>query len=312
MAKQKIIPSLWFDYGKVEEAAKFYASVFDNSKVGSVTRASKAGYEITGIPAGDPVTVEFKIEGHTFVGINGGPAFKPNPSISFLVSYKNAEDVDRIWAKLAPGGSPLMDIGRYPHSERYGWIQDKYGFSWQVMALGNQPITQKVIPTLMFTGPLTGQAETAINYYAGIFNDAKVGDIMRYGKGQEPDKPGTVQYSRVILEGQELAAMDSAQPHDFTFNEAVSLMVECSTQKEIDYYWDHLTSGGQESVCGWLKDKFGVSWQVTPEILEKMLRDNDPAKVERVTEAFLKMKKLDINELQRAFKGTAEKMKTAA
>ena len=98
--------------------------------------------------------------------------------------------------------------------------------------------------------------------------------------------------------------MDSAHEHDFTFNEAISFMVECKTQEEIDYYWEKLTAdGGQESMCGWLKDKFGVSWQVSPTVLGEMLRDPDKEKAERVTNAFLKMKKFDIGELKKAYEG---------
>ncbi|MDO8578286.1 MAG: VOC family protein [Dehalococcoidales bacterium] len=134
-------------------------------RVGSITRAGNVGYDITGIRAGEVVTVELEIEGHKFIGINGGPQFKFNPSISFLVACETKNEVDQIWDKLAAGGKPLMDIGKYPHSERYGWIQDKYGVSWQIIAMGDVPAPQKVIPTLMFVGPQLGKAETAVNFY---------------------------------------------------------------------------------------------------------------------------------------------------
>lgn len=303
MPKQKIIPNLWFDHGQMEDAAMFYLSVFDNAKVGSVTRAGNVGYDITGIAAGEAVTVELDIEGHKFIGINGGPLFKFNPSISFLVACKTRDEVDRIWEKLAVGGEAMMDIGEYPHSERYGWIQDKYGVSWQIMAMGDRPIRQKVVPTLMFVGPQAGKAETAVSFYISIFHHAKAGDFMRYANGEEPDREGTIKHADFSLEGQEFAAMDSGRPHNFTFNEAVSLQVICTDQKEVDYYWERLTAGGEEGVCGWLKDRFGVSWQVTPDILGKLLGDRDPAKVERVTAAFLKMKKLDIAALKSAAGG---------
>jgi len=156
----------------------------------------------------------------------------------------------------------------------------------------------------MFVGEQCGKAEAAINFYTSVFNNAKIGDIDRYGKGEEPDKEGTIKHAAFTLENQEFAAMDSALKHDFTFNEAISFMVECKTQEEIDYYWEKLSAyGGQEGVCGWLKDKFGVSWQVTPTGLDEMLRDPDKEKVERVTNAFLKMKKFDIRELKKAYEG---------
>ena len=204
--------------------------------------------------------------------------------------------------KLAEGGTALMELGEYPFSERYGWTQDRYGLSWQVMAMGGRPIRQKITPTLMFVGEQCGKAEEAIRLYASIFKNAGVGDFLRYGKGEEPDREGTIKHAGFRLEGQEFAAMDSAYPHAFSFSEAISFAVTCPDQAEIDYYWTKLTAdGGQESMCGWLKDKFGVSWQVAPLVLNDMLRYPDPKKVERVTRAFLSMKKFDVAALERAF-----------
>jgi predicted 3-demethylubiquinone-9 3-methyltransferase (glyoxalase superfamily) len=301
--KQKITPNLWFDR-QAEEAENFYTSSFKNCKVGQVIRATKAGYEIHGLPEGAVMTVEFIIEGQQFIAINGGPLFKFTPSVSFLVACETKSEVGALWEKLSAGGTALMELGEYPFSEKYGWTQDKYGLSWQVMHMGDRKIKQKITPTLMFVGEQGGKAETAIRLYTSVFNRAKIGDILRYGKGEEPDKEGTIKHAAFTLEGQEFAAMDSARVHDFAFNEAISFMVHCTTQEEIDYYWEKLTAdGGQESMCGWLKDKFGVSWQVVPEGLDEMLRDPDKAKVERVTNAFLKMRKFDIAELKKASKG---------
>jgi len=302
--KRRIIPNLWFDR-QAEEAAKFYTSVFKNSKVGEPIHASKAGFEIHGLPEGTIMTIEFELEGQRFVAINGGPLFKFNPSVSFLVACQTKEEVDALWEKLAAGGgAALMELGEYPFSERYGWTQDKYGLSWQVMAMGDRKINQRIIPTLMFVGKQCGNAEAAIHLYTSAFGNSGIGDILRYGKGEGPDREGTIKHAAFTLEGQEFAAMDSAYPHEFTFNEAVSLMKVCETQQEIDHYWKKLTAdGGQESMCGWLKDKFGVSWQVAPAVLHEMLRDPDKKKVERVTNAFLKMRKFDIGELRKAYRG---------
>jgi predicted 3-demethylubiquinone-9 3-methyltransferase (glyoxalase superfamily) len=302
--KQKIIPNLWFDR-QAEEAAQLYISIFKNSKLGYLTRATKAGFEIHGLPEGTVMTVEFELAGQAFVGINGGPLFKFNPSISFLVPCKTKEEVDKLHDKLSEGGpGPLMELGEYPFSARYAWTQDKYGLSWQLMFSGDREIKQKIIPTLMYVGIQAGKAEEAIRLYTSVFRDSGMGEILRYGAGEGPDKPGTVKHAAFTLEGQEFAAMDSAGPHQFTFNEAVSLMRSCATQAEIDAFWGKLTAdGGHEGPCGWLKDKFGVSWQIAPAILQDMLRDRDTRKVERVTDAFLKMKKFDIEALKRAFRG---------
>jgi predicted 3-demethylubiquinone-9 3-methyltransferase (glyoxalase superfamily) len=168
----------------------------------------------------------------------------------------------------------------------------------------NFEINQKITPTLMFTGEQWSKAEEAINLYTTMFHNTKIGDILRYSKGEDPDKEGTIKHAAFTLENQEFAAMDSARMHNISFNEAISLMIECKTQKEVDYYWDKfISNGGQEGVCGWLKDKYGVSWQVTPTILGEMLKDPDKAKTARVTNAFLKMKKLNIKELKKAYEG---------
>ena len=300
----KIIPNLWFDR-QAEEAARLYTSLFKDSKVGTVTRATKAGFDIHGLPEGTVMTVEFELAGQAFVGINGGPLFKFNPAISFLVACKTKEEVDGFWERLSAGGpGPLMELGEYPFSPWYGWTQDRYGLSWQIMHAGDRPITQKIIPTLMYVGAQAGRAEEAVRLYASIFGHSGIGEVMRYGPGEDPDKPGTIKHVSFTLEGQEFAAMDSAYPHAFAFNEAISLMRACDTQAEIDAFWDKLTAnGGQESMCGWLKDKFGVSWQIAPAVLQDMLHDRDTKRVERVTDAFLKMKKFDIEALNQTFRG---------
>ncbi len=300
---QKITPNLWFDR-QAEEAAKFYTSIFKNSRIGRIIRASKAGFETHGLPEGTVMTIEFEIERQKFSAINGGPLFKFTPAVSFLVACNTKEEVDALWEELSEDGKALMELGEYPFSEKYGWVQDRYGLSWQVMFEGDFKMMQKITPMLMFVGEQCGKAEAAVKFYTSVFNNAEIGSILRYGKGEEPDREGTIKYAAFILENQGFAAMDSAHEHDFTFNEAVSFMVECGTQEEIDNYWEKLTAdGGQESMCGWLKDKFGVSWQVSPTVLGEMLQDHDKEKVERVTNAFLRMKKFDIGELKKAYKG---------
>jgi predicted 3-demethylubiquinone-9 3-methyltransferase (glyoxalase superfamily) len=171
--------------------------------------------------------------------------------------------------------------------------------------MGGHKIKQKITPTLMFVDKQCGKAEEAINFYATVFHKAKVGDILRYSKGEEPDKEGTIKHAAFELEGLEFAAMDSARVHNFAFNEAISLIVHCENQEEIDYYWGKLSADPKAEQCGWLKDKYGVSWQIVPTVMDEMLKDKDKEKLERVTEAFLKMKKFDIKVLMKAYKGEA-------
>ena len=290
---QKITPHLWFD-NNAGEAARFYTSIFKNSKIKNMTTLHNT-------PSGTVEIYTVQLLGQEFTLISAGPYFKFTPAVSFFVGYSTKEEVDALWKNLLEGGSALMELGEYPFSEKYGWVQDRYGVSWQVMYMGDLNIKQKITPTLMFVGKQSGKAEEAINFYTSVFKDGQIGGILRYGKGEEPDREGTVKHAEFTLEGQEFAAMDSAHGHNFSFNEAISFMVHCDTQDEIDYYWDKLSADPMAEQCGWLKDKFDLSWQIVPTLMDEMLRDNDEKRVARVTEAFLKMKKLEIEELKKAY-----------
>jgi predicted 3-demethylubiquinone-9 3-methyltransferase (glyoxalase superfamily) len=292
---RKITTHLWFDK-EAKEAAELYVSVFKDAKI-----SSKAKLHDT--PSGTVDLVTIELRGQEFTLLSAGPLFKFTPAVSFLVACKTKEEVEALWGALSKGGSALMDLGKYPFSEKYGWVQDRYGLSWQLMFAGGREIKQQITPTLMFVGQQCGKAEEAVNSYASVFRNAKVGDVLRYGKGEEPDKEGTVKHVAFALEGQEFAAMDSARSHDFTFNEAISFMVHCDTQREIDHYWGKLSAVPEAEQCGWLKDKYGLSWQIVPTAMDEMLKDKDRKRTARVTEAFLKMKKFDIAKLKEAYEG---------
>ena len=225
----------------------------------------------------------------------------------FQVKCQTKAEVDAIWEKLSEGGTILMELDEYPFSERYGWLQDKYGLSWQIIFVGESEIKQKITPMLMFVGDVCGKAEEAVNFYTSIFPNGRADILARYGKGEEPDQEGTVKYATLTLEDQEFGAMDSAHAHRFTFNEAISFRVCCNTQKEIDYYWERLSAVPESEQCGWLKDKYGVSWQIVPTVIDEMMKNKDEKKIARITEAFLKMKKFDIAELKRAYKETGQR-----
>jgi predicted 3-demethylubiquinone-9 3-methyltransferase (glyoxalase superfamily) len=293
---QKIVPHLWFDT-QAREAADFYVSVFPDSAVTSAT-------VLRNTPSGDCDVVAFDLMGYSFLSISAGPLFRINPSVSFFVLCRTPDEVDRLWARLSEGGKALMDLGEYPFSKRYGWTADRFGVTWQVsLDDGHYAFRHRITPTLMYVGNVAGRAEEAMTFYAGLFPDSRVGDIARYPAGMAPDKEGTVMHGSVILAGQEFFAMDSAGPHDFTFNEAISLIVNCDSQDEIDRYWSRLSAVPEAEQCGWLKDKFGLSWQITPGDLEEMLRSTSQEQVDRVTQAFLPMKKLDMEQIRRAYEG---------
>ena len=168
---------------------------------------------------------------------------------------------------------------------------------------GGQQVSQRITPTLMFVGDVCGKAEEAAAFYTSVLPDSSTGFVQRYGADADPDTEGTIQYESFRLAGQEFAAMDSAREHGFTFNEAISFIVNCDDQAELDRYWTALSAVPESEQCGWLKDRYGLSWQISPLALDEMLRHGNAEQVARVTAAFLPMKKLDLAELQRAYDG---------
>ncbi len=288
MTTQTIVPHLWYDT-EAKAAAAFYVSVFGHdSAITDVTT-------IHDTPSGSADIVTFEILGQPFMAISAGPMFKINPSISFHVRCATAAEVDALYARLAPDGFVMMPLGEYPFSKRYSWVQDKFGVSWQLIQTEDN-LAQRIMPALMFTQERCGKAEEAITYYASIFPHASAQVQMRYEAGEEPDREGTVKYAQFTLDGQEFAAMDSAHMHDFTFNEAVSFIVNCRDQAEIDYFWEKLSAVPEAEQCGWVQDRYGVSWQILPENMGALMARD----LERTTPAMLAMKKIIIDDLKRA------------
>jgi len=288
---QKIVPYLWFDK-EAKEAALFYTSLFDNSKLIHTTILENT-------PSGDTEIVNFELAGQAFAAISAGPYFRFNPSISLMVACSTVEEVDTKWKALSEGGTELMPLGEYPFSKRYGWIQDRFGLSWQLM-LVEETQGQKITPNLLFSNASCGKAEEAIRYYAEVFEDSEVGFIIRYSEGEAESSMAKVNYAAFKLCGMAFSAMDNAFDVDFNFNEAFSFMINCKDQEEIDYYWDKLSAVPEAEQCGWVKDKFGVSWQIVPSSLDEVLFTGSKDEIQRVTEAFLKMKKFDLETLERA------------
>jgi predicted 3-demethylubiquinone-9 3-methyltransferase (glyoxalase superfamily) len=245
----------------------------------------------------DNQAVQFEIEGTKVMGLNGGPMFKINPSISLFVTCTTNEEIERIWGWLAEGGNAMMTLDKYPWSEKYGWMVDKFGMTWQLMFDELPPGRQKIIPSLLFVGDQFGKAEQAIKHYSSIFHPSAIHHLELYPEGG--DQPaGHLMFGRFSLNDSQFAAMDGPGEHDFRFNEGVSLVVECENQEEIDYYWEKLTDGGAEVQCGWLRDKFNLSWQVIPKAIGSLM--SDPEKSERVMQKVLKMIKLDLDALMNA------------
>ncbi|MNY30094.1 3-demethylubiquinone-9 3-methyltransferase [compost metagenome] len=191
-----------------------------------------------------------------------------------------------------------MPLGDYEWAEKYGWLTDKYGVSWQFWLGKFEDVGQRLTAYLTFAGQQQGRAEEAINFYENIFKDARSESIVYYKSGDDANLTGKVKHAQMIFNGQRFMLMDSPEPLGFQFTEGVSLTVYCETQQEIDYYWEKLTQGGAESRCGWLKDKFGVSWQIIPTILSKIM--SNPEKAGKAAQAFMQMQKFDIEKIVQA------------
>lgn len=263
---QKIIPHLRFDKEAVE-AAEFYTSAFPDSKINFKTVTKDT-------PSGNCDIVAFQLSAYQFMSSSVGPLFKFNPSISFMLHFDPSKNMiaekslDALWGKLSDGGKALMPLDEYPFSKRYGWIEDKYGISWQLFLMDPQSEERPfIIPSLFFVGDMCGKAEEAINFYRSIFNNSKGGIMAYYPKGMEPEKEGNIMFSDFMLENQWFAVMESAQEHNFGFNDAISFMINCKNQNEIDDYWKKLSAFPESEQGGWLKDKFGISWQIAQGLL---------------------------------------------
>ena len=271
---------LWFD-GQAKAAAEFYCSIFKNSKITVET----------------PMVVNFELDGKKFMGLNGGPMFKINPSISIFTTFESIDETNFVWNKLIEGGKALIEIGKHDWSERYGWLQDKFGMTWQISVINNAGDEPSIKPSMLFVNDKFGKAEEAINFYTSTFDNSKIDVLVNYPEGSPFG--GKLMYSEFNLKQHAFAAMDGPGNHEYRFNEGVSIVVDCKNQEEIDYYWNTLTAnGGQESQCGWLKDKFGVSWQIVPKVLGELM--SNPEKGQRVMQVVMQSKKFDIEQLKNA------------
>lgn len=276
-----IHPCLWYD-GNAKAAAEFYCGIFKDAK----------------ITADTPMVVKWQVEGQTFMGLNGGPMFKQNPSISMMVTCEDNAEIDELWAKLTDGGMIMMPLGKYDWSEHYGFVQDKFGLSWQLYKGNYSYVNQKITPTFLFVGGSFGKAAAAVKFYTDLFPGSAIEGILQYAPEEGP-AAGTVKHSQFILDDKVFMAMDGYGDHKFGFTEGISFVVECKDQAEIDFFWNSMTvDGGQESMCGWLKDKFGVSWQIIPKNIGAIMMD--PAHGQKAMQALMQMKKIEVDKLLNA------------
>ncbi|MBD3906914.1 VOC family protein [Chryseobacterium sp. Ch-15] len=281
-----IFPCLWYD-GDAKESAEFYCKIFDGK-----------------ITADTPMVLNIELFGQKLMLLNGGPHFEKNASVSFMVMCETEEEVQKYWAQLEDGGIVLIALDSYPWSKKYGWIRDKFGVTWQLY-LGEQKGEQRIIPTLMFIHQNNGKALEAMELYTDVFPNSKIESVLKYGEGvndENHEVPENVQHAHFQINDYSLFCMDNSYDHKFDFNEGISMVIMTENQEETDHLWNSLTAdGGRESMCGWLKDKFGMSWQIVPKRLIELMSDSDQLKAQKVVQAMMKMQKIVIKDLEEAY-----------
>ncbi len=281
--KPKIHPAIWFDQNAAE-AAKFYCSLFDDS----------------GIINESPITVTFELSRYYLLGINGGPTYKPNPSVSLYVECDTEAEIDHKFQALSEGGMVMIPLDTYPWSARYAFFEDKFGVSWQLTLRETVGTAPKIMPSMLFVNEKNGKAEEAVNFYTSLFRQGKILERSYYGEGQG-NTAGHVLFSRAVIDGFQFIAMDGPGDHGFDFSEGMSFLVSTKDQEETDYFWEKLTkNGGEESQCGWLKDKFGISWQIIPERFLELVSSGNAAQTKRILDAMMPMRKMIIKDLEAA------------
>lgn len=297
----KILPSLWFD-DCAEEAMHFYASVFPHSKIDKIRYypENAQNKHLQG-KTGKVLHGQFEIGGYSMAAMDGGPLFPFNPSISFFVNFdpsreENAADhLQKIYKRLMEGGKALMELGEYPFSREYAWIEDKYGVSWQLIL--TNPTGEKrpfIMPSFMFNRENTNRAEEAIRFYTSLFEDSESGNLARYPEDTGPAQKGALMFGDFRIARHWFAIMDAGMEQDFSFNESISWIVRCKNQQEIDFLWEKLSAVPESEQCGWCKDKYGISWQIIPANMGELIGNS------AALEAMMRMKKIKIKELENA------------
>ncbi|MFB7249235.1 VOC family protein [Microbacterium sp. NPDC056234] len=278
---QKIVPNLWFNRD-ADEAGGFYSEVLPRTSARVSARYPDDVPDWQSEFAGDTLVLDLDVDGYQIALINAGDEFRPNPSISFMLNFDPLafdddadaarRALDETWKGLSSEGRVLMDLGEYPFSRRYGWVEDRFGVSWQLILTdpegGPRPF---VIPQVMFSGPVQGKAQEAAEFYVSLFEEASLGFIAEYPEPTGPAAAGDVMFGEFQLAGQPFAMMDSAVAQDFAFDCGVSLEVRCADQTEIDRLWEALSAVPEAEQCGWLADRYGVSWQIVPENMGELM-----------------------------------------
>ena len=275
---QSIYPCILLD-NKLNFAANFYIETFGNGKI----LMEVAQFTL------------FEIENQTFKIINTNhPEHRSNPAVSFMVSFETEEELRKIWNRLKVGGLVLMPLELYDSNNMVGWLQDQFGISWQLITSTSQASKhQKISPFIQFGKSNFGRAELASNFYMEVFKNSKRDNILRY---EEDISNKLVKHIGLYLNEYLIRMADSFTEQPFEFSPGISFTIECETQKEIDYYWNAFAFGGATNAAGWVKDKFGISWQIIPKDMNKWIVN--PSINLKVIAQLRIMTKIDIEKLR--------------
>ncbi len=294
---RRIVPCLWYTR-EAGEAAEFYKLALPDTRIKKISHFDEVPPEAGGIKSGDVMLVKLMIGDSEIHLLNGGPYYEHTPSVSLMVTVGSKEELDLIHQKLSPGGTALIEIGEYPFSPRYTFFSDKFGVHWQLIMKEGEKL--KVTPTVIFGGEKQGLGPEAMEHYLSIFADSSVLEEERYKKN-EGGIENSLKYSCLKIGESELVIMDAGNPSPMVLTGAISFVVPCKDQNEIDSFWEKIGAEGKEIHCGWIEDKFGVSWQVVPENLDMFINGPDKEKARRAMRAMLKMVKLDMDKIRSAY-----------
>ncbi|HEM6205911.1 TPA: VOC family protein [Streptococcus suis] len=286
---QTIIPHLWYDT-EAKEAVAFYVELFG----GKIDWT----YTITDTPSGDSDLIQFQLGDMTLAAISAGPYFKLNESMSLMVNVASKDEVTRLYQALSEGGRILMPLGEYPFSPYYVWLEDRFGLSWQLSFAPDLDKPCQFDICLLFSQEQVGLAQPMLDYYKDKLPQASVGQLSYYGEGEAAVEAAKLNYAELLVVGQKMIVMDHGYGGEASFNEAFSLMVYVDSQDELNFYYDLLSAVPEAEMCGWVKDQFGISWQIVPRILMEAYDTASPETVKAVNDAVLQMRRLDFDQIK--------------
>ena len=284
--KQNTLVNLWFKGEDLKKAVDKYTKIFDNSKI-----LRSVNFDTPFDTTAD--CIEFALGGRVFQAINAEPAFEFNNSFSLVVMCPTQKDLNSKWEKLiSNGGKVVMPLDKYDFAESYGWLVDEFGLSWQVFLDGKMPFDFEIVPSLLYP---KGKAKEALEFYATVFTDFRINFVDYLD-----EEKNNIIFSCFTINDSDYFTSDNLLGQDLPFNESTSIMIECDTQEEIDYYWDKLSADKDGGQCGWTKDRFGLSWQIIPKYINEVFFDQDKEKYNKILSAMFEMKKIDLEKLKEA------------